>query len=194
VVGLLSNLRSWLWVPVGQDSYRRICLRLMEHLLALDLAYHLRRKTGEVTRVVDRGTAAMQNVLSTVIFSIAPQLLDVLLASCYLAAALEPWIALVVFITVGSYIPLTIAVTEWRGAFRQRMNTTDNVKSARATDALLNYETVKLFTNEGYELKQFGDAIDDYQRAEYKWVAGAAGLLGWCCWVADAWDGDCGLR
>jgi ATP-binding cassette subfamily B (MDR/TAP) protein 6 len=110
----------------------------------------------------------MQNVLSTVLFSIVPQLFDVLAASTYLASALEPWIALVVFITVGSYIPLTIAVTEWRGAFRREMNRTDNVKSARATDALLNYETVKLFTNEAYEVKQFGDAIDAYQQAEYQ--------------------------
>jgi hypothetical protein len=189
VTGLVSNLRSWLWVPVGQDSYRRISLRLLAHLLDLDLHFHLRRKTGEVraggpgpgplhevlgealhcqapaaalgsgrrqslqkvkvffclllpaaaagaatvgpccvrrctcplpqlpppppssstrthaaqvTRVVDRGTSAMQNVLSTVLFSIVPQLFDVLAASTYLASALEPWIALVVFVTVGT--------------------------------------------------------------------------------------------
>lgn len=94
-----------------------------------------------------------------------------LAAATYLAGALEPWVALIVFITIGSYIPLTIIVTEWRGGFRRKMNSTDNAKSARVTDALLNWETVKYFCNEGVERSRYGEAIDDYQTSEYQFLA-----------------------
>ncbi|GLC47382.1 hypothetical protein PLESTB_001360600 [Pleodorina starrii] len=168
VVGFINNIRSYLWIPVSQDSYRRISLRTFDHVLGLDLTFHLRKKTGEVTKVVDRGTNAMQNLLATVLFNILPQMFDVLAAATYLAQALEPTIAIIVFVTVGSYIPLTVFITEWRGKLRREMNQTDQVKSGRATDALLNYETVKYFSNERHESQQYAAAIDAYQLAEFK--------------------------
>ncbi|GIL87517.1 hypothetical protein Vretimale_1580 [Volvox reticuliferus] len=171
VVGFINNIRSYLWIPVSQDCYRRINLRTFDHVLGLDLTFHLRKKTGEVTKVVDRGTNAMQNLLSTVLFNILPQMFDVLAAATYLAQALEPTIAIIVFITVGSYIPLTIFITEWRGKLRREMNQTDQVKSGRATDALLNYETVKYFCNEKHESRQYAAAIDAYQAAEFKSIS-----------------------
>eukprot|EP00879_Flechtneria_rotunda_P029818 GHRR01032270.1.p1 GENE.GHRR01032270.1~~GHRR01032270.1.p1 ORF type:complete len:268 (+),score=80.58 GHRR01032270.1:461-1264(+) len=94
-----------------------------------------------------------------------------LTAATYLAGALEPWVALIVFITIGSYIPLTIIVTEWRGNFRRDMNRTENARSARVTDALLNWETVKYFTNEQLEQDKYGEAIDQYQNAEYRFLS-----------------------
>lgn len=130
---------AWLW---PQDSYRRISLEVFDHVMDLDLNFHLRRKTGEVIKVVDRGTNAIQNVLSATVFNILPSVVDVLVAATYLAQAMEPSIAVIVFVTVGSYIPLTIAITEWRANFRRELNRTDNVKSAKATDALINWETV----------------------------------------------------
>ncbi|KAF5841997.1 hypothetical protein DUNSADRAFT_9878 [Dunaliella salina] len=169
-VGVISNLRSYIWVPVGQDAYRRISLHVFSHVMDLDLGFHLNRKTGEVIKQVERGTNAMQNILSTVMFSILPTCIDVLAASTYLAQALEPSIAITTFITVGSYIPITIIITEWRGTLRREMNNTDQVKSARATDALLNYETVKYFTNEEHERCQYAKAIDNYQKAEFRSV------------------------
>jgi len=169
-VGIISNLRSFIWVPVGQDAYRRISLHVFSHVMDLDLGFHLTRKTGEVIKQIERGTNAMQNILSTVMFSILPTCIDVLAASTYLAQALEPSIAITTFITVGSYIPITIIITEWRGTLRREMNNTDQVKSARATDALLNYETVKYFTNEEHERSQYARAIDNYQKAEFKSV------------------------
>ncbi|GIL44034.1 hypothetical protein Vafri_1601 [Volvox africanus] len=171
VVGFINNIRSYLWIPVSQDSYRRISLRTFDHVMSLDLTFHLRKKTGEVTKVVDRGTNAMQSLLSTVLFNILPQMFDVLAAATYLAQALEPTIAMIVFITVGSYIPLTIFITEWRGKLRREMNQTDQVKSGRGTDALLNYETVKYFCNEKHESQQYAAAIDAYQGAEYKSIS-----------------------
>ncbi|KAG2448115.1 hypothetical protein HYH02_006700 [Chlamydomonas schloesseri] len=168
IVGFINNMRSYLWIPVSQDAYRRISLRVFDHVMDLDLTFHLRKKTGEVTKVVDRGTNAMQNILSTILFNVLPQIFDVLAAATYLAQALEPTIAIIVFIAVGSYIPLTIIITEWRGKLRREMNATDQVKSARATDALLNYETVKYFTNERYESVEYAKAIDAYQDAEFR--------------------------
>ncbi|KAG2483230.1 hypothetical protein HYH03_017887 [Edaphochlamys debaryana] len=168
IVGFINNVRSFLWIPVTQDAYRRISLRVFDHVMDMDLSFHLRKKTGEVTKVVDRGTNAMQNILSTILFSILPQIFDVLAAATYLAQALEPTIAIIVFVTVGSYIPLTIIITEWRGKLRREMNQTDQVKSARATDALLNYETVKYFTNEKHESCQYAAAIAAYQSAEFR--------------------------
>ncbi|PNW75764.1 hypothetical protein CHLRE_12g561550v5 [Chlamydomonas reinhardtii] len=168
IVGFINNMRSYLWIPVSQDAYRRISLRVFDHVMDLDLTFHLRKKTGEVTKVVDRGTNAMQNILSTILFNVLPQIFDVLAAATYLAQALEPTIAIIVFIAVGSYIPLTVIITEWRGKLRREMNATDQVKSARATDALLNYETVKYFTNERYESVEYAKAIDAYQDAEFR--------------------------
>lgn len=105
-----------------------------------------------------------------------------LAAATYLAGALEPWVALIVFITIGSYIPLTIIVTEWRGNFRREMNRTENARSARVTDALLNWETVKYFTNEPLEEQRYGEAIDQYQVRcpSYQWVAALGSTMLLC--------------
>ncbi|KAK9792972.1 hypothetical protein WJX73_004493 [Symbiochloris irregularis] len=175
-MGLLSNMRTWLWIPVFQAAYRRISLDLFAHTLDLDLKFHLMRKTGEVTRIMDRGTNALQNILSTVIFNIGPQMFDIVAACAYLATALQPWIALILFVTLLSYIPLTIYLTEWRGRFRRDMNRLDNAKSGRVTDALLNYETVKYFSNEPLEVSNLASAIGDYQQVEYKLLASLAAL------------------
>lgn len=175
-MGLLSNVRQWLWIPVFQTAYRRISLDLFAHTLDLDLKFHLLRKTGEVTRIMDRGTSALQNILSTVIFNIGPQLFDIVAACAYLATALQPWIAVILFITLASYIPLTVILTEWRGRFRRDLNQKDNAKSGRVTDALLNYETVKYFNNERLETENLRVAIEDYQGIEYKLLASLAAL------------------
>jgi len=98
---------------------RRISLDVFVHTLDLDLNFHLHRKTGEVTRIMDRGTNSIQSILSTVIFNIGPQIFDIAAACVYLATALQPWIAVIVFVTLISYIPVTIYFTEWRGNFRR---------------------------------------------------------------------------
>ena len=98
---------------------RRISLELFQHVLNLDLKFHLMRKTGEVMRVMDRGTGSLQSILSTVLFNIVPQMFDILAACVYIASALEPWIAIIMFITLSSYLPLTIFLTEWRTRYRR---------------------------------------------------------------------------
>ncbi|KAL0050286.1 hypothetical protein WJX82_008140 [Trebouxia sp. C0006] len=175
-MGMLNNLRQYLWIPITQDAYRRISLDIFVHTLDLDLNFHLHRKTGELTRIMDRGTNSIQSILSTVIFNIGPQIFDIAAACVYLATALQPWIAVIVFVTLVSYIPVTIYFTEWRGNFRRDLNRLDNAKSAKATDALLNYETVKYFSNEELERRNFEKAIRDYQKVEYTLIASLNGL------------------
>lgn len=83
--------RSVLWVPVSQASYRRIAEDMLSHVLDLDLKFHLARKTGEVTKVMDRGTSAVQDLMSILMFNVGPSMLDVLVACVYIAGALQPW-------------------------------------------------------------------------------------------------------
>ena len=84
-------------------------MELFSHTLHLDLKFHLMRKTGEITRQLDRGTAAIQNVLSTVVFNIGPSIFDIAAASVYVAASLNVWVAIIVFVTMASYIPITVS-------------------------------------------------------------------------------------
>ncbi|GAX77414.1 hypothetical protein CEUSTIGMA_g4860.t1, partial [Chlamydomonas eustigma] len=166
-MGVLNQARAYLWIPVAQDAFRRISLRVYSHIMDLDLNFHLHKKTGEVTKMVNRGTEAMQNILSNILFSIGPQLIDVLISSTYLAQAMDPMIAIIMFFTVASYMPITIIITEWRGKLRRDVNRTDQACAAKVTDTLMNYETVKYFTNEQYESQQYAKAIQEYQKADF---------------------------
>ncbi|PSC68384.1 ATP-binding cassette sub-family B member mitochondrial [Micractinium conductrix] len=166
-IGFLSNLRDLLWIPLQQRACRRVSLDVFSHLLQLDHAYHLQRNTGKVMRILDRGTSSIQDVMSVVLFSVIPQLVDVLAACTYMAARLQPWTAIIVACTVLTYIPVTFLITEWRGKVRKLMNRLDNEKEGKATDLLLNYETVKLFANERFELCTYSAAIDAFQGQEY---------------------------
>lgn len=175
-IGLLANLRTYLWIPISQSSFRRASLDIFCHVLDMDHGWHLHRRTGEVLRVMDRGTASMQTFLGTVVFQIGPAVFDIAAAAVFLALKLNWWIAIIVFVTLSTYIPLTIWVTEWRGQFRRDLNAKDNARGARATDALLNYETVKLFHNEDLECRQYAKAIEDYQKVDFKLSASMAAL------------------
>jgi len=170
-VGILPNLRQYLWIRISQDAYRRISLDIFSHVLALDHNFHLHRRTGEILKIMDRGTTSIQTLLGTVMFQILPQLFDIVSASIFLAIKMKAWIAVIVFCTLSTYIPLTVALTEWRAEFRREMNKYDNARSGRATDVLLNYETVKIFANEEYERTQYAEAIDKYQSVEFKLLA-----------------------
>lgn len=170
-VGILPNLRSYLWIPISQSAYKRISLDIFAHVLALDHHFHLYRKTGELMRIMDRGTASVQTLLGTVMFSIGPAIFDIAAASMFLGLKMQFWIAIIVFVSLGIYIPMTIYVTEWRSQYRRQLNQLDNARSARATDALLNYETVKIFGNERLEKNNYRHAIDEYQKIDFKLIA-----------------------
>jgi ATP-binding cassette subfamily B (MDR/TAP) protein 6 len=166
--GMLSNLRDIVFIPLNQGSFRRVSLDVFGHLLDLDHTFHAKRKTGQVMRILDRGTSSIQDITTIALFNVLPQLLDVAGACTYLALMMNgPWIAIIVFLTIGTYIPLTLLITERRGAIRKTMNALDNQREGRAMDVLLNYDTVKLFAAEEHELKAYDRSIKAYQAAEY---------------------------
>ncbi|KAF9824859.1 hypothetical protein SFRURICE_001732 [Spodoptera frugiperda] len=163
-MGFLNNLRSFLWIKVQQYTTRELQLELFKHLHDLPLRWHLSRKTGEVLRVMDRGTDSIDNLLSYILFSITPTLVDIIVAVVYFVSQFNVWFGLIVFSTMVLYI----TVTEWRTKFQRRMNLADNEQKARSVDSLLNYETVKYYGAESYEVVSYRGAIVNYQAEEFK--------------------------
>lgn len=167
-MGLLNNLRSFLWIRIQQYTTREIEVELFRHLHSLSLRWHLNRKTGEVLRVMDRGTDSINNLLNYILFSIAPTIVDILVAVVFFITAFNWWFGLIVFITMSLYIAATIMVTEWRTKFQRRMNLADNAQKARSVDSLLNFETVKYYGAEQYEVDCYREAILKYQEEEWR--------------------------
>lgn len=167
-MGLLNNLRSFLWIRIQQYTTREVEIELFRHLHGLSLRWHLGRKTGEVLRVMDRGTDSINNLLNYILFSIVPTIIDILVAVLFFVSAFNKWFGLIVFTTMVLYIAATIAVTEWRTKFQRRMNLADNAQKARSVDSLLNFETVKYYNAEAYEVESYRKAILEFQIQEWK--------------------------
>ena len=141
---------------------------VFQHLFSLSLRYHLERRTGELARAIDRGVKAVSFMLGTMLFNIVPTLLEFALVIGILLVEYHWVFALITFVTIVAYAAFTIVATEWRIAFRREMNARDNEVSAQAVDSLLNYETVKAFTNEGYERDRLDRTLAAYERAAVK--------------------------
>ncbi|XP_071454938.1 ATP-binding cassette sub-family B member 6 [Hetaerina americana] len=167
-MGVLNNLRSFLWISIQQYTTRAVQVELFAHLHSLSLRWHLGRKTGEVLKVMNRGTDSANSLLSSVLFSILPTLVDIFVAVAYFVVAFDYRFGLIVFITMGLYIAVTVMVTEWRTKFIRSMNLADNAKEARSVDSLLNFETVKYYNAEVYEVDAYREAIYKYQKEEWK--------------------------
>ncbi|KAL3271020.1 hypothetical protein HHI36_021520 [Cryptolaemus montrouzieri] len=166
-MGLLNNFRSFLWIRIQQYTTREVEVELFRHLHSLSLRWHLSRKTGEVLRVMDRGTDSINNLLNYILFSIVPTIVDILIAVVFFVTAFNVWFGLIVFVTMVLYIILTIAITEWRTKFQRRMNLADNETRARSVDSLLNFETVKYYGAEQYEVDAYREAILKFQKEEW---------------------------
>ncbi|KAK3109105.1 hypothetical protein FSP39_023133, partial [Pinctada imbricata] len=169
--GFLNNARSFLWIPVQQYTTRRIQVKLFSHLHSLSLRWHLQRKTGEVLRIVDRGTNSINSLLSYVIFQILPTVVDIVIAIIYFITAFNYIFGLVVFLCMVMYLGVTIWITEWRTKYRRDMNKYDNDRNAKSVDSLLNFETVKYYGASEFETNRYDEAIKVYQRAEWKSTA-----------------------
>nr|CAD7438024.1 unnamed protein product [Timema bartmani] len=167
-MGLLNNLRSFLWIRITQYTTREVEVELFRHLHSLSLRWHLSRKTGEVLRVMDRGTDSINNLLNYILFSIVPTIVDILIAVIYFVSSFNGWFGLIVFTTMLLYIAATIMITEWRTKFQRSMNLADNAQKARSVDSLLNFETVKYYGAEDYEVECYREAILNYQTEEWK--------------------------
>ncbi|UJR30014.1 hypothetical protein I4U23_017559 [Adineta vaga] len=165
--GLLSIVRSTLWVKIDQYTTRSLKIRVLSHLHDLSLRWHLIRKTGEVIRIVDRGTESVDSILNYILFNIFPTIADILIAIVYLIIKFNIWFGIIVFATMLIYLSSTIVITEWRTKFKKEMNKLDNAISGSAVDSLVNFETVKYYGAEKYEVEQYGEAIERYQKAEW---------------------------
>ncbi|KAL1920589.1 uncharacterized protein VTP21DRAFT_966 [Calcarisporiella thermophila] len=166
-VGLISTAEQFLWLPIGQFTTRQLQVKMFEHLLHLSLRFHLQRKTGEILRVQDRGVSSIVTILSSIFFNIIPTLMDVVVACMVMTWKLDFYFGAIVFITMTLYIFSTVVLTEWRTKYRREANLLDNNMEAKAVDSLINYETVKLYAAEKFEVQQYLNAVLDYQSAEW---------------------------
>ena len=160
-----NELRDAVFEKVSQRAIRQVGLNVFRHLHALSLRFHLERQTGGLTRSIERGTKAIDSLLSYSLFAILPTLLEVLLVCVILWRLFDIWFALATFVTVAAYIAYTFSISEWRIKFRRAMNETDSKANTRAIDSLLNYETVKYFGNEEHEARRYDQALQSYERA-----------------------------
>jgi ATP-binding cassette subfamily B protein len=165
---LFAESRDAVFAKVAERAGRKVSLSVFQHLFQMSLRYHLERRTGELARAIDRGVKAVSFMLGTMLFSVFPTLFEFALVIGILLVEYDWPFALIIFVTISVYAVFTIYATEWRTQFRRIMNEHDNAVSAQAVDSLLNYETVKTFTNEGYERDRFDRTLHAYERAAAK--------------------------
>ncbi len=160
-----EQLREALFARVTYRAMRRAALRVFHHLHALSLRFHLERRTGGLSRVIERGIKGIEFVLGFTIFNILPTLLEIVMVCAILWNLFDFRFAAVTFITISLYIAYTLVVTEWRIKFRRMMNERDTEANSKAIDSLLNYETVKYFGNEAHEERRFDASMRGYEDA-----------------------------
>ena len=165
---VFAELREALFAKVAQRAIRNAALTTFRHLHALGLRYHLDRRTGGLSRVIERGVKGIEFVLSFMLFNILPTLLEIVLVCGILWGLFDVWFALIILVTILGYIAFTLLVTEWRLKFRREMNERDTEANTKAIDSLLNYETVKYFGNEEHEARRFDLAMQGYESASVR--------------------------
>jgi ATP-binding cassette, subfamily B, heavy metal transporter len=163
-----NELRDAVFAKVEQRAVRRLALSAFKHLHALSLRFHLDRRTGGLARAVERGTQAVDFLLTFILFNIVPTLIEILVV-CAILWRLYDWeFAAVTFATITVYITFTFAITDWRVRYRQEMNARDTEANSKSVDALLNYETVKYFANEAHEAERYDRSLQGYEKAAVK--------------------------
>jgi len=165
---LFTELRELVFAKATAGAARSISLQVFRHLHALSLRFHLERQTGGLTRDIERGTRAVNSLISYSLYSIIPTLIEVTLVLTLLAVKFDVWFAWITIIALVFYISFTIVVTEWRTQFRKKMNEMDSTANSRAIDSLLNFETVKYFNNEEFEAQRYDENLERYRRASVK--------------------------
>ena len=162
---VFGELRDAVFAKVTQRAIRRIALQVFEHLHRLSLRFHLERQTGGMSRDIERGTKGIGFLLNFTLFNILPTLVEIGLVAGILLVNYHWSFAVVTFLTIASYIGFTLGVTEWRMVFRRSMNELDSQANSKAIDALLNYETVKYFGNERYEVARYDGNLASWERS-----------------------------
>ena len=167
-ITLFTELRELLFFPVTARIARRVSLETFDHLLALSLRFHLERQTGGVSRDIERGSRSIQSLLNYIIYNILPTLVEIGLVIALLTSKFDAWFAAIALGVLVLYIGFTIAMTEWRTRFRRAMNEQDSQANTKAIDALINYETVKYFSNERFEQTRYDVNLQSLEKASIK--------------------------
>jgi len=168
VSSLFNELRDAVFARVRYHAMRSVSKRVLKHLHSLSLRYHLERKTGGVSRDLDRGAGSLSSILNYLVFNIIPTAAEFLLVAIILISYYDSRFAIAIFSTVFVYITFTFLVTEWRMHFRHEMNRLDSSANAQSVDSLLNYETVKYFNNEQLEYDRYDKTMAQWENAAVK--------------------------
>ncbi|XP_039113937.1 ABC transporter B family member 25, mitochondrial isoform X2 [Dioscorea cayenensis subsp. rotundata] len=163
-----NELRNAMFSKVALRAIRTVSRKVFCHLHELDLRYHLSRQTGALNRIIDRGSRAINFILSSMVFNVVPTILEITMVSGILAYNFGALFAWITSLSVVAYIAFTLIVTQWRTKFRQAMNKADNDASSRSIDSLLNYETVKYFNNEPFEAEKYDALLKKFEDAALK--------------------------
>jgi ABC-type transport system involved in Fe-S cluster assembly fused permease/ATPase subunit len=165
---LADNLRNAVFEKVGQDAARRLAGRVFRHVHALSLRFHLERRTGSLSKIVERGTKSIDMMLYFILFNIAPTVIELIAICVIFYFKFGVGLVIATLAMVAVYILFTQKVTDWRNQLRRDMNDVDNQAIGRAVDSLLNYETVKYFGAEEREARRYDEAMSGYARAAVK--------------------------
>src|SRR6201986_5297096 len=165
LMGVLTQWRDGIFAKVAMNAVRRLAFLTFEHMHLLSLRFHLERKTGGLTRVLERGRNGIETIVRMVLLQLAPTIVEVVLIVWVLLFHFDWRYVIVILCTVALYVGFTFYATEWRIGIRRRMNESDNDANAKAIDSLLNYETVKYFSAEEREAKRYDRSMERYETA-----------------------------
>jgi ATP-binding cassette, subfamily B, heavy metal transporter len=168
VMALLTQVRDGLFAKVAMHAVRRLAILTFEHMHALSLRYHLERKTGGLTRVLERGRNAIETIVRMVILQLMPTVVELALIVGVLLWMFDWRYVLIIVVTVVLYMTYTYYATEWRIGIRRKMNDSDSDANTKAIDSLLNYETVKYFVAEKREAQRYDRTMARYEDASVK--------------------------
>ena len=165
--GLIGTLKSILWIKVEQNTSKELRLELFNHLHRLGVRWHNSRKTGEVLRIIDRGSSSVNIVLNSAFFQVLPIIIDTFVAMAALSYDLNFYFGIIILLTMIVYLVIAVIGTECRTNIKRSLNEADNEQRAKTVDSLLNSETVKLYGNEEYESDQFSHYMDVFLRKDW---------------------------
>ncbi|NIY73065.1 ABC transporter ATP-binding protein/permease [Marivivens donghaensis] len=160
-----QQLRSVIFAKVGQGALRKLAIETFTHIHRLSMRYHITRKTGGLSRIIERGVKGVDFLLRTILFSLGPLVLQLVLIGIALLAFFDVWYLIVVAVTIALYVAFTFSVTEWRVKIRREMNKQDTDANQKAIDSLLNFETVKYFGAETWEANRYDRSMERYAAA-----------------------------
>eukprot|EP00762_Andalucia_godoyi_P000062 ANDGO_02380.mRNA.1 ABC transporter B family member 5 len=176
VSSFLSDIRDVVFSKLSQTAVFDISVRALSHLHFLPTEYHIKRKTGSVLRAIDRGSRAVEYLVSFATFSFLPTMIEILLVVVLVSSIYTVDIAFTILLALSLYIGFTVMCTEWRTKFRRHMNDKDSLANDRAVDSLINFEVVKSFGNERMEINRYKEAMADYNEAAIVTAKSSAAL------------------